>query len=216
MQQLTRIFLFAGLLLLTACGFAAIRGDGDIKTVTRQVPNFTKVYIGGAYQVRIIEGQAKSITIKTDENLLPYVKTYMRDGILHISSEHQSLEPSHNVYVVIKAPMIDAVHLSGANKLYLSTMHLKNLDLQLSGTDTAKVDGIAGNFLVKSSGAAHIDAAKLQAQTASVGIQGSGSVIVNAAKSLTVNIAGSGSVKYYGQPKISQIIHGAGSIRSIN
>jgi hypothetical protein len=48
-----------------------IKGNGQIKTETRQVNTFTSLTSQGSMNVEISYGSSNSLTIEADENLLP-------------------------------------------------------------------------------------------------------------------------------------------------
>ena len=81
------------LIPLTACGVSidwdgpSVAGSGAVTTDTRTVSAFERVDVGGEYDVVIRVGTTRSVVIEGDDNLLPLIRTEVREGTLHIDSE---------------------------------------------------------------------------------------------------------------------------------
>src|SRR5687768_12132665 len=65
----------------------SVAGSGVRTSVTRSVATFDHVDVGGAYDVVVRVGAAPSVVLEGDDNLLPLIRTEVRDGTLHIDSE---------------------------------------------------------------------------------------------------------------------------------
>jgi hypothetical protein len=62
-------------------------------------------------------------------------------------------------------------------------------------------------------GAGSLDLSRLEAVSATVTVNGAGSIEVNATGSLVATVNGVGSINYYGKPsKVTTAINGVGSI----
>ena len=59
----------------TACNDETIKGNGNVKSESRTAQNFDKISNGGSIDVEITQGTSESVTVLTDENLLPYIIT---------------------------------------------------------------------------------------------------------------------------------------------
>ena len=61
-------------------------GSGTIETETRQLPALEAVFVEYPAEVTIRQGDAQSLTITADDNLLPQLLTEVRDGKLTIEN----------------------------------------------------------------------------------------------------------------------------------
>src|SRR4051794_16015332 len=87
-------------LLLGAACFAGVRGSGNLKAETRDVPDFDAVAVGAGIRATITIGPRKPIRIEGDDNVLPLVQTTVRDGVLKVEFEtHESISAKHEVRV---------------------------------------------------------------------------------------------------------------------
>ena len=74
-------FSFIAITLLISCGYReTVRGNGNTITESRTVGSFTGVQLSGSMNVHLIKGTDRAVTIEGEENILPYVETYVNDG----------------------------------------------------------------------------------------------------------------------------------------
>src|SRR5256885_7211495 len=88
------VCLLALLLAMTGCGKMLkwggnhIAGSGNVKTEKRDVGAFASVDVSGAYQVEIVCQKQPGLEVEGDDNILPLVQTYVKNGTLYITSDH--------------------------------------------------------------------------------------------------------------------------------
>src|SRR5579871_4431809 len=76
---------------------AQVTGSGKLKTDNRKLSGFHAVEVKGALDCDIKIGKASDVTVEADDNLLPLVKTDVKDGVLIIKTDgnfstHQSIK----------------------------------------------------------------------------------------------------------------------------
>src|SRR5947207_11580243 len=84
-------------LLLLTCGLAlagcklhrGIAGSGVRKTEKRELKSFNAIDTAGAYELDVTCQKPASFEIEADDNILPLIKTEVRDGILFVSNDQQ-------------------------------------------------------------------------------------------------------------------------------
>lgn len=116
-----------------------------------------------------------------------------------------SLDLSRSDEVAIK--VVGAAALSTEKPLSLSS-----LALTIDGAASFTSSGSATNATYSISGAGSIKAKELLSETVKVAIDGAGSAVIHATKSLDVTLDGAGSVTYYGDPLLHQNISGLGTV----
>ena len=77
--------IVAGLLVLSAC--SVINGSGHVETETRQVSGFTGIDLAGSGEVTIEQGDAESLTIEADDNVLPALTSKVSDSTLKLGKK---------------------------------------------------------------------------------------------------------------------------------
>ncbi len=220
---------------LNGCSSKEVNGSGNVISVSRRAADFNRIHLKGTGRVFLTQGETPSIAIKTDDNIVPVIKTTVSDGKLVISNRNYHLRPTTLSYF-ITANDLKGIAVSGSadvtcdSKLVSDSLsalisgsgdvHLEldvgRLESEISGSGSMRFSGKTDSLDASITGAGSIRAFDLQAQNVSIKITGSGNCEVNAAKTLNVNITGSGDVKYIGSPQIIKKITGSGKIRDVN
>lgn len=190
-----------------------VRGSGNIATESREVTGFKGIDVSGVFQVEIKAQQDFAVEVEADDNLLPLIKTEVRNGILHIDSVDRI--SSHNGLTVrISAPNIDSIQASGASKVNLVDLNNDDLRVDTSGASKIFVYGETARLEVEVSGASSIDAENLKAENASVNASGASHVSLFATAELNADASGASRIVYSGKPgNLRKDVSGASSIR---
>ena len=88
MKLLTTSAICLLILATTSCDFGGlggrrVRGNGNMTTITKDVPEINRIDVVGDIDVELSQGQS-SVKITADENLLDYIKVEENDGWLRI------------------------------------------------------------------------------------------------------------------------------------
>jgi hypothetical protein len=220
---------------LGGCSKKRVKGSGNVVTEARQLAAFDRIHLKGSGKVFLTSGEKPSIEVKTDDNILPLIKTKVTDGKLVISHEDYNLRPTTLSYF-ITANLLEGIAVSGSadvtsdskfvsDNFYADIsgsgdvrleLEVNRLDSDISGSGSMCFSGKADSLDASITGAGNIRALDMQASHVSLKITGSGNCAVNATETLNVKITGSGDVKYKGSPQISKKVTGSGKIRNIN
>lgn len=222
------------LLFASACAVIPVRGSGDLVTETRQVSGYNAIVFSGMGEAEIIQDGSESITIETDDDVMPYVETEVRGGTLYVGLDFDGLrsilptEMNVTVHVAeltaidasgtwtVRAESIETGSLtatvSGTGSLFIGLLTAQDLSLNISGLGEMEVSGEVVSQEVDISGTGKYLAGNLQSETARINISGSGKATVWAAEALDVTVSGSGTVEYYGRPQVSFDESGSGEI----
>jgi hypothetical protein len=217
MRKATLLVILAALVAgFSACHIGkGVRGSGNLKAEKRELPAFRAIETTGAYQVEVMCQKPASFEIETDDNILPLIKTDVRDGVLYITSE-KSYNPSRAVTLRISLPELTAVSSRGAGEITIQDAKSDDLKIESMGAASIKAAGKVKSATISSSGAGDIDANRLQTERARVTVAGAASVNVYATEQLDVTISGVGSVTYSGNPKsVNKNVSGFGSVNQI-
>ncbi|NLG96369.1 MAG: DUF2807 domain-containing protein [Chloroflexi bacterium] len=225
--------------VIGGCGFNinidVERGSGNVITEERDVSNFDRLDLIGIGDVILTQGDREELRIEAEDNLIPLIKTEVRNGTLHIGLTRRSVIPTEPVRFYLTMRDIRGLKTSGVSNLNAGIIETDQLDVAISGTGNMDIDELtvdkltisvsgAGNFSAEGSadsqtvilsGAGNYDGEDLESQEADVTISGFGKVTVWVTSRLDVRISGSGSVDYYGSPQLEQQITGLGEIRRL-
>ncbi|MBU1629446.1 MAG: DUF2807 domain-containing protein, partial [Gammaproteobacteria bacterium] len=187
-----KVLTFFSLLLLccfvTACGAGVVVGNGYVKTQTRPLPSFDVVRVSGVFHVNIEIGKKHQATIHADENLMPYIRTFVRHKTLYITTkEGFSLRPTRDLSVDVTMKKVHAVTVSGETRLQVDGIHAREFTLYVSGESHCGLSGTTKNLSIHASGESKVDAGTLKARDVEVGTEGLSHVIVHVERNLKIS-----------------------------
>ena len=208
------LILIILLSLLVACGKEAIKGNGNIATQTRNLPTFERIKAEGALNVLITVNEGQSVSVRTDDNLQPYIITTVKNHTLDIGTKKDyRLTPTQPIQLVISLPALRAVSLLGGISAKINGINDKYFGLYAAGNSQVVALGEIEKASISVAGTSLLDAQNLIAGEVNLDASGSGKAIVYVKNKLDVKISGSGHVVYYGKPPIiHQAVFGAGKI----
>lgn len=214
-----------------------VQGNGNVKKQVRDLAHFTGVnlHLGGNMELRI--GNTESITIETDDNLLPLIDTVIENGTLKIRPVKRNTQlNTRTMKIVVYAKEIDRIALGGSGTIDSDALRAKKLQFDLGGSGSINLKGVesdaisisvggsgnlktgpgnANSVSVSIGGSGDVDLGQVRTQDASISVAGSGEATVWATQGLSVTIAGSGDVNYYGDPKVSRTVVGSGGTKRL-
>src|SRR5436190_17544197 len=89
-QRAWIVLLVAIAVAFSACKFGrGIAGSGNRKTEKRELKSFNSIDTSGAYEINITCQKPASFEIEADDNILPLIKTEVRDGTLFVSNTQE-------------------------------------------------------------------------------------------------------------------------------
>jgi hypothetical protein len=183
-----------------------VKGNGDVKSIKREIANATGLSISGSVHTEVRLGLTPSIEIIGDSNVLALIRTEVvnngsnNDAVLKIWSD-DSYSISSPIRVIYTTTAISKIDASGSGRLSVSGFTAGDLALSKSGSGTIYLDGRINNVSFDVSGSGMINAMQLASRTVSVNKSGSGSIIVGAvSQNFTAETSGSGQVTVHGNP----------------
>ena len=221
--------------LLGRLGARTIRGSGNLLTESRSVKDFDRVNLHGCGQVVITQGGDESLVVETDDNIMPHVRTVVKDRTLDLDFDpkHKNVSPTRLQFTLnvkdlvglkisgsgdMMAASLDTdrldVRVSGSGNVGIDSLTAKNTRVRISGSGNAELAGEVTGQNVGISGSGKYVAQDLHSETVKAKISGSGSATVWVTESLNARISGSGVMNYYGKPKVRSKISGSGGIKS--
>lgn len=228
------------LILLSACrdNKGVITGNGIHKTEYRKVTGFTGINVKGFPDSVILQQDSFFLVkVEVDENLLPYLMTENKDGILTIYQKENttiSIGGNNVIKVFISAPVFRHLEtsspctiyskntLSAADSVTIKMNGYNGMNLTLSAQDVKAdltgdaiifLQGKTKNLAVNASGLANVFLYNLLSDNTKLNLSGAGDIQVSAKSKLDIKLSGSSEVLYRGDPVVTQNISGSGSIR---
>jgi len=211
------VLLVAITVAFSSCKFnRGISGSGNRKTEKRELKSFNAIDTTGAYEIKVTCQKPASFEIEADDNILPLIKTEVRDGILFVSNDQQ-YNSRKSPTLRITLPELYSVSSHGAGDIQVADANSTDLKIQSAGAANIDAEGKAKSVSISSTGAGNIDTSKLTAEKAKVDATGAANVDVFASDQLDVKVSGVGSVTYSGNPKVvNKSVSGIGSVNPKN
>ncbi len=213
-------------------------GSGKVVTETRKASNFDSIEVSYPAQVFISQGESESVKIEGEDNVLPGLKSEVRDGTLRIYYQVQKdkhVNPTKTVKITIVVKELKDVNfesageltldgieaddlnvsVSGAGNLKLNEITAHNLTVDLSGAGSMTASGKSDDLHIVISGFGSYDGKSMRSKTAEVDLSGAGSATLWVDEELDAQISGAGSVNYYGTASVSKDISGIGGVNHV-
>ncbi len=198
-----------------------VRGNGNVKSQERTVSTFNKIEVSNGLDLFLTQGDAESLTVQADENLLELIKTEVVGGTLRIYTE-KSIRSAASRKVKVNLKNIDTLTASsGSDVLSNSLLELEDLKVQASSGADIDLELNAQNIFASSSsgsdiylsGTAHsieadassgssVKASSLKAENGTADASSGADVSINVSGKLSANASSGGDVTYYGNPRI--------------
>lgn len=239
--------LVLSVLLMTACmpgpaifgGRHVVQGSGYVVAEARPVSGFDRVSLHDIGLVLLNQGDQEALTVETDDNLLPFVRTEVRDGTLVLSfgdeSGKTSLHTSHGIKYYLTVQDIVGLELADSGNLQAASLNVDHLEVVVRDSGDLEVDSLKAKTLearISDSGDARLAG---QVQTQDVTVRDSGDYIAGELRSradtavvsdageailwtsevLDVTISDSGDVTCYGSPTIRKRITDSGKLTEL-
>lgn len=214
-----------------------VQGNGVIKRQQRVPGAFTGVASALAARVEIRIGDSESVSIETDDNLLPLIETVVEDGMLNIRPVKRTMHlNTRTMKIVVQARSLDHLSLGGSGAIDSDALRARKVQIDLGGSGTITLKGVeadsmavslggsgdlktaggaAKNLSISIGGSGNVKMGNVRSDSVSISIAGSGEATVWAQKSLSLSVAGSGTANYYGDPHVTTSVLGSGATRRL-
>jgi len=235
-QFLILILLILFLGIITHVDDIFVEGNNDLLKESREITGFDAIASSGDFKVIVKPGDAYSVEVKAESNLLSYIETIVVHNTLKIRTRGiHSLLQNYPVEVFITTPVLNGLYLSGSGMITTGRFASNEFNISISGsgdidtkinTGSMKAnivgsgniflegDSKVGRFLIVGSG--KIKSYQSQQRNCDAIILGSGALYVNTLETIDARISGSGSVFYINHPIISKSIYGSGKVLDMN
>jgi hypothetical protein len=216
-----------------------IRGSGKVVTEERAASGFDRVSLTGAGDVIVTQGEAESLKVETDDNLMPYLKTEVQNGTLTLGftdeARRGNVRPSKGIKFHLQLKELSGLELLGAGDIEAASLDADRLEILLAGAGNVDVAALKARVLVVHlngagnvelagqvaeqevvlSGAGDYRAGELESQVVKVRLNGAGDATVWASDTLDARIPGVGQVRYYGDPQVTKSVSLTGRLVSL-
>jgi len=233
------IILIVMAMATMACQFnirtpRSVTGNGNVSQEERSIESFDKIEINGLGEITVELGEEEALTVEAEDNLLPYLETYVRGTTLVIEIEDgRTIIPTEPVKFYLTVVSLDGVTVSGLGNIFLPKIDTDRFRIDISGAGNIDIDSVYADSFdatmsglgdltigdgqvatqdVTISGSGKYSARTMESDEASITISGLGSATLRVSQYLKVTISGGGDVNYYGNPEVDSEISGIGGL----
>lgn len=242
MRYLLIFMLLVGLFMfgrrschINSFGFG-IKGEGPVRTETRDVSDFHAVEVAVAGDVEVSVAENYFVEVQTHENLMPVLKTKVENGTLKIYFD-ESVSYSEGLKIRVSAPAFDqftlggsgtikvitpirsdkmALDIAGSGDIFVPQGEFNTLTTSIAGSGGIEIGGTAGILKSEIAGSGDVKGKQLTARELDASIAGSGSVTCDVVEILKAEIAGSGDIFYSGDPQVDADVSGSGKVKRLS
>jgi hypothetical protein len=231
--SLKSILLVVALSLAILHPFAGNGQEEEAESKTFRPGEFSALFLEGSFGVQLIQGSAPSVEMRvTDPKAFEYLNITNKDGMLHL---HVDRKPFDLTRITLYVTFEELKHLRIFGSIHMETRgYLEFDDLEMVLEGGAKVNmqlkarsvaieniggvlcefrGVTKSLGMRLAGAGHIQAGELKSEDVRFTIEGVGTGVVYATKTLYAKISGAGKIKYFGNPRVTENIDGLGSVK---
>lgn len=230
------IFLFILILSLYSVNGQTprnIKGSGYVLTQQRETDSFHSIVVSRNISVAIVQGEFQPLTVEADNNLFPYIKTVVRNGILKIYiSDSVNITKYADLNVLISMPTlhsltacqnsqidgypqiwkIPSIQIKASENSQIK-LHLETENIEVDGRTSAIIElkGKTQNLKTTLKTSASLKAKDLQTVQAEVELATAAKAEIEVARQLSYELSGHVRLTLYGTPAIikSQLTSGS-------
>lgn len=220
---------------LTSCNFERIKPSGIVIKETRDVTEFSKLSVSHGIDAEVRAGNSSGISlqVEADDNVLPYVETYIRQGTLVIGVKNGvRIRGNGTIRAYVESNDITSVSGSGGSRIDIDgTIYTREFDIalsggsrltgdidaeevdaDLSGGSKATVSGVCGYLDMDVSGGSKFGDYSFAADEAEIDASGGSNVTLTVNNKLKVSASGGSKVRYKGNPQVSRDLSGGSEV----
>lgn len=219
--KLGSLLLLSIIPILSACGQTittteTVEGSGNVVVTNREIASFSQVQINLGADLTLIQGDANSLQIESDDNLISQIKTEVRNGRLIVSTpDNVNLKPSQAIQIRVSFETLSEVEILGSSAIRADDLDLDTLAITFNGSGSTRLSGRVDDQKIMIRGMATLNNFEIISQQVNIDISGNGNVEVHAENNLDVVVAGMGMIRYTGNPTVTENISGAGTITRV-
>ena len=189
-----------------------VNGSGKPATETRAVAAFTAIDASGIGRLKLRVGDDDSLKITADDNILPLIKSEVKNGVLVLSTKGAK-KSKNDIVFDVTAKTIKRLENSGTVSIDAKGFSGGDLAVETSGVGSITLAGRVDSLNAELSGVGSLDADALIADRVKTSLSGVGSASVRAEKSINGSVSGVGSLTWRGAATdVSTSVSGIGRV----
>ena len=201
--------------------------EESMKTEEFNFGDFTRVEVGHAFEVEVVQSDSYSVSITADDNLFKNLKVSKEGETLkigcsrHIGWRLRRTRPRARITM----PVLKGLQLSGATKGTISGFNSSegfklnlsgassvtgeitagDAEFNFSGASSVELAGAAKNAVIEASGASHMELGGFSVHDAAIKLSGASRSTVKLDGTLNATLSGASKLSWIGNPIMGDI-----------
>ncbi|GHV10035.1 hypothetical protein FACS1894162_2270 [Bacteroidia bacterium] len=168
MKKASLMIMMSICMVLTSCAQ---------KVVNPNLKGLTGIDASSAFDITLTRGSSESLTIEADEEIKPFVRHKVKNGVLHLWVEKNKLKNTKKLRAYVTVEELSLLKLSGACQISgTGVFPSKECKIDCSGASKINLQIETNNLAIDISGACNL---QLRVQAASISLNASGASKVN-------------------------------------
>ena len=200
-------------------GINRTKGSGVVKEKSRNVANFSRLVLALPATVTLSQGATESLTISTDDNLLPLLTTRVENDELLIEGDQaRGFSTKEGVRIRLTVKLLSGIRINGSGDVFGDQLKSDKFEIVIAGSGDVKFKSIRADQFrigIKGSGDVTVDTAASKSVEAS--IHGSGDIRLASLQATLVSISVNGSGDVFAAGNTDRVdieIVGSGDVRT--
>jgi hypothetical protein len=190
-----------------------IEGSGDLETRELELDEFSRIDLGGAFDLEVSFGDRQKVEVTIDDNLWDNLDADVSGGELELDWK-KDCQPDRHCKIKLTVRSLEEVNIHGACDAEIEGFKGDRFAYTLSGAGDLTMDGEVDELEIQVSGAGNADTRDLKAKQVKINVSGAGNATVYASEKIRARVSGVGQVTYYGDPEEENTsVSGIGSIK---
>ena len=182
-----------------ACGSFTtnpVVGSGVLVNQQIDVSNFDRVTLEAFGTVFIEQGQTESLSVQTDENIIPLLDVRVQGSELILGiKKGVEVNPSQSITYNLTVQHLNNITLAGSGTFHVGSLKSGDLTVSIPGSGDVNVEKVAAESLsLKLNGSGNITLKDVHAKTIDTSLRGSGDIKLDGKTDAeTIAVSGSGN-----------------------
>lgn len=200
-----------------------IKGSGNRQTEVREAGDFNAIESSRGLRVILTKGENTSIKVEADDNILPYIKTEIRNNTLRVYLDKEvQVRASKNMDIYVTMPKLTA--LKGTTSASIESdspweveevtltastsasirliLQARNIEVKASTSSSIYLKGEVVNFQGNFTTSSDLEAKDLEISNADMTLTTASDAIINVSEELSYTVSTAASLVYMGSPRI--------------
>lgn len=191
------IILFLFITTVSTKAHSQVKGNGDIIVKESSLSFFSQIENGLSSNITVELGGEPRITVKIDENLLPYIDVEIIDDVLTIN-QAEWISSTYKIEITITAPELTRFSNSAHGRHYILGIDTESFQL-MSPVGDVTVTGKVKNVSI-ATGTGTMNAFGLESEKANVKVWSFGTIYINADQEIHADVSDNGKIVYAEEP----------------